>query len=67
MDDNRDESMYWTDALAPYVEDAEVEARFPLRAANGYGHMWSKPILGRMDAHRRKRVEEYLKNNSDSS
>ena len=52
MDDNRDESMYWT--------DAEVEARFPLRAYNGYGHMWSKPILGRMDAHRRKRVAAYF-------
>ena len=58
MDDNKDEKMDWTDA---------DEARFPLRAYWGYGHMWSKPILGRMDAHRRKRLEEYFKNNSDSS
>ena len=65
MDDNKDEKMDWTDA---------DEARFPLRAYWGYGHMWSKPILGRMDAHRRKRVAAYFavrdaarRSSSDSS
>ena len=63
MDDNKDEKM---NEKMDWLAES-FEAKYPLRAYNGYGHMWSKPILGRMDAHRRKRVEEYFKNNSDSS